>query len=222
MTAHLALHIAIDYHCRIAYTLWGIVVGQLVQCAISVLICLRLCLKYVSSITVHGRLVLQSLLESVPLSSTVVCFVAKTEKLTTNKNPPKKTQSHQQCFLIGHRSKQSSVWVENHTKNSRKTEANFCLYNTKKNKQNLFRRKQPQNYFEQAKEDCAVFLAFYSNGESSTSGSRAPFPQHFFKIMQFSGNFKGPPHFEQLLGSGPPLGVKTLLDHSLIFVPNVT
>ena len=31
-----------------------------------------------------------------------------------------------------------------------------------------------------------------------------PCPQYFFKIMQFSGNFKGNPLFLQILGSGPP------------------
>ncbi len=152
----------------------------------------------------------------------MVCFVAKTEKLTTNKKPPKRHSPTSSVSLLG--TDPSRVQCE--LKITQKILGKLKLISVstipKKNKQNLFRRKQPQNYFEQAKEDCAVFLAFYSNGESSTSGSRAPFPQHFFKIMQFSGNFKGPPHFEQLLGSGPPLGVKTLLDHSLIFVPNVT
>ena len=33
--------------------LWGIVLMQLVQCAISMLICLRLCLKHISDITAH-------------------------------------------------------------------------------------------------------------------------------------------------------------------------
>ncbi len=36
-------------------------------------------------------------------------------------------------------------------------------------------------------------------------------PREFFKIIQFSGNFRENPHFEQMLGSGPPSRVKTLL-----------
>ena len=42
-------------------------------------------------------------------------------------------------------------------------------------------------------------------------GAEAPFtPKIFFKIMQLSGNngWKKP-YFEQILGSGPPLGKKT-------------
>ncbi len=35
--------------CPIAYTLWGIVLMQLVQHAISMLICLHLCLKYITT-----------------------------------------------------------------------------------------------------------------------------------------------------------------------------
>ena len=53
----------------------------------------------------------------------------------------------------------------------------------------------------------------YTDG-SCSGGSRGlwrpgpPCPQDFFKIMQLSSNFKGKPHFEPILGSGPPLGSK--------------
>ena len=42
-------------------------------------------------------------------------------------------------------------------------------------------------------------------------GSPTPPPSFFSKIMQFSGNLRETPYFEQILGSGPPSGVKTLL-----------
>ena len=52
-----------------------------------------------------------------------------------------------------------------------------------------------------------------SSGSRGGLGARPPsLPPRFFKIMQFSGNFLGKkPYFEQILGSGPPLGVKSLL-----------
>ena len=43
-------------------------------------------------------------------------------------------------------------------------------------------------------------------------GPGPPCPQDFFNFMQFSGNFWGKnPYFEQILGSGPLLGVQTPL-----------
>ncbi len=46
-----------------------------------------------------------------------------------------------------------------------------------------------------------------------TSGSRPPCPQDFFKIMQFSGNFKGrPPILSTFWAQGPPR-VQTPLGH---------
>ncbi len=48
-----------------------------------------------------------------------------------------------------------------------------------------------------------------SCGSRGPGGLSPPCPQDFFKIIQFSGNFKEKkPYFEQMLGSGPPLGSK--------------
>ena len=56
-------------------------------------------------------------------------------------------------------------------------------------------------------------MHMYTVADPGGPGGPGPLaPKVFFKIMQFSGNFKGKkPYFEQILGSGPPPGVKTLL-----------
>ena len=52
----------------------------------------------------------------------------------------------------------------------------------------------------------------HSRGSRGALWAWPPCPQDFFKIMQFSGNFKGKsPIFSKFWAQGPPLGVKTPL-----------
>ena len=51
-------------------------------------------------------------------------------------------------------------------------------------------------------------MCFSCGSREGALGAMSPLPPRF-KVMQFSGNCKGKtPYFEQILGSGPPLGSK--------------